>query len=71
MARAKKEEVVGTCDVSGCSNESVRSLPRKKVDKIISGSLKGEGRRVKICKTHYSEFKKKTKKDKKLDSLGW
>ncbi len=71
MARQKKE-VSGICDVSGCKNESDRSLSRKKVDSALEGSsLKGDGRRVKICKDHYKKYKKKTKKDRKLESLGW
>lgn len=71
MRKSKKEDIAGPCDVSGCSKEVHRSLPRKKVDKALSGhSLKGDGRRAKICKDHYRDFKKATKKDRKLESLG-
>ena len=54
------------CDVSGCGNEAVRSL---NADKVKGAGLKvGSGeKRVYICKDHYKEFKKATKKDKTLD----
>ena len=68
----KKEETVEKCDVSGCEDDHHRSLSRKKVDNALSGhSVKGGGKRAKICKKHYKEFKKKTKDDRKMESLGW
>ena len=54
------------CDVSGCGNEAVRSL---NPDKAKSAGLKvasGE-KHVYVCREHYKEFKKATKKDKTLD----
>jgi thymidine kinase len=54
------------CDVSGCGSEAVRSLNS---DKAKSAGLRissGE-KRVYVCREHYKEFKKKTKKDKTLD----
>jgi len=53
------------CSVTGCGNDAVRSLP---VDKVKSAGLKvGEARRVYLCKEHYKEFKKETKKDRVLE----
>lgn len=53
------------CSVSGCSNDAVRSLP---TDKVKSAGLKvGEGRRAFLCKEHYKEFKRETKKDRVLE----
>jgi thymidine kinase len=54
------------CGVSGCGKEAVRSLP---IDKVRSAGLKvGVGqKRAYLCKEHYKEYKKKTKKDKKLE----
>jgi thymidine kinase len=54
------------CSVSGCGKEAVRSLP---IDKVRSAGLKvGVGeKRAYLCKEHYKEYKKKTKKDKKLE----
>ncbi len=71
MARERKSDEIIICEVSNCDNESTRSLSRKKVDKELNHSLTGSGSKVKICKEHYKEFKKATKKEKKLDSLGW
>jgi hypothetical protein len=45
---------------------AIRSLS---YDKAKSSGLKviGEGKRAYLCKEHYKEFKKKTKKDKTID----
>ena len=54
------------CSVSGCKNEAARSISTEKAQ---SAGLKvGSGeKRVFLCKDHYKEFKKKTKKDKTLE----
>ena len=54
------------CSVSGCSREAVRSLS---AEKVRSAGLKvgSSERRAYLCKEHYKEFKKKTKKDKQLE----
>ena len=53
------------CSVAGCGKEAVRSLSREKVS--VAG-LKVEGtRRSYLCKDHYKEYKKETKKDKMLE----
>jgi hypothetical protein len=54
------------CRISGCSGEAVRSLS---AEKVRSAGLKvGSGeRRAYLCKEHYKEYKKKTKKDKMLE----
>ncbi len=53
------------CSVSGCSNDAVRSLETGKVKK--TGLKVGESRRTYLCKEHYKEFKKETKKDRTLE----
>ncbi|MDR0791168.1 MAG: hypothetical protein LBE47_01350 [Methanomassiliicoccaceae archaeon] len=59
------------CDVSGCSKEAERSISLKQV-KASSLSIKPEcTRSAHLCKDHYREFKKETKKDRKLDKLGY
>lgn len=72
MARRRR---VGTekeiCSVDGCNEHPVRSISTKRYSSAVSRKLKSEGRRVHLCKEHYREFKKKTKKDRMLDSLGW
>jgi len=53
------------CSVVGCDKEAVRSLSNEKVS---SAGLKvGTGRRAYLCKDHYKEFKKGTKKEKMLE----
>ena len=54
------------CSVSGCGREAARSIS---AEKCRSAGLKvGSGeKRAYICKEHYKEFKKKTKKDKTLE----
>lgn len=53
------------CSVVGCDKEAVRSLSRTKVS--AAGLKVGEVRRSYLCKDHYKEFKKETKKDKMLE----
>jgi len=54
------------CIVSGCGREAARSIS---TDKVKSAGLKvgSSEKRAYLCREHYKEFKKKTKKDKTLD----
>jgi thymidine kinase len=54
------------CSVVGCSREAERSIP---VDKARAAGLNvGSGeKRAYLCKEHYKEYKKKSKKDKTLE----
>ena len=54
------------CSVVGCSREAERSIP---VDKARAAGLNvGSGeKRAYLCKEHYNEYKKKSKKDKTLE----
>jgi len=54
------------CSVSGCSREAIRSLSAGKV-KSTDLNVGGNERRAYLCKEHYKEYKKKTKKDKQLE----
>ena len=54
-----------TCSVEGCSKEAIRSLS---FDNVAAAGLKiREARRVYLCKDHYKELKKATKKEKMLE----
>jgi len=53
------------CSVVGCNREAVRSLSAEKVS--ATGLKVGEARRAYLCKDHYKEFKKETKKEKMLE----
>ena len=63
MGRIEKGE---KCSVSGCGREAARSLSVDKV-KAAGINVSTAEKRVFICKEHYKDFKKKTKKDKTLD----
>jgi len=56
------------CSVSGCGSEAERSIS---ADKVKAAGLKIGGndntKRAYLCKEHYKEYKKKSKKDKLLD----
>jgi thymidine kinase len=54
------------CSVSGCGREAVRSISTDKA-KSARLNVSGSERRAYLCKEHYKEFKKKTKKDKLVD----
>ncbi len=54
------------CDVQSCSSEAVRSISTDKV-KHAGLPVGGSEKRVYLCREHYKEFKKKTKKDKMMD----
>lgn len=58
------------CSVSGCHKPAERSLSREETGG--SGlSLSGEGRRVYLCREHYKEWKKATKKSRALERSRW
>ena len=53
------------CSVAGCDKEAVRSLASEKVS---SAGLKvGETRRTYLCRDHYKEYKRETRKERKLE----
>ena len=50
---------------SVCGIEAIRSIS---ADKVKAAGLKvGDDKRAYLCKEHYKEYKKKTKKEKTLD----
>jgi len=49
------------CDVTGCTNEKFRTVPRKSAEKLFS--LNSRSTKVHLCKEHYKRYKKETKKD--------
>lgn len=50
------------CSVVGCDKQAIRSLSTEKVS--TAGLKVGERRRAYLCKEHYKEYKRKTKKEK-------
>jgi hypothetical protein len=53
------------CSVSGCGRDAVRSLAAGSVK--AAGLRVGSERRAYLCKEHYKEYKKKTRKEKQLE----
>jgi hypothetical protein len=61
-----------TCGVSGCGKDAVRSVALDKAKAVLaSKTLEADFRRVHLCRDHYRDFRKATKKDRELDRLGW
>ena len=54
------------CDVSGCAGVAERSISTDKA-KHAGLHVGSREKRVYLCREHYKEFKKKTKKDKTID----
>ncbi|MCS7125169.1 MAG: hypothetical protein NZ932_07155 [Candidatus Bathyarchaeota archaeon] len=54
------------CSVSGCGNEAARSLSTAKV-RMAGLSVSSSERRAYLCESHYKEFKKRTKKERKIE----
>ncbi|MCW4046475.1 MAG: hypothetical protein NWE99_02790 [Candidatus Bathyarchaeota archaeon] len=54
------------CSVSGCSREAVRSISSGKA-RSAGLNVNSNEKRAYLCREHYKEFKKKTKKDKTLE----
>ena len=68
--RGVKED---TCAVVDCNEKGIKSLSTKKVKSAVPDLKlkKDAGKRVHLCKKHYKEFKKKTKKERDLERLAW
>lgn len=54
------------CSISNCGKEAVRSISAEKVKSAGLNVSSGE-KRAYLCKEHYKEYKKKTKKEKMLE----
>ena len=53
------------CSVSNCAKSAIRSIA---AGKVTTAGLKIDAeRRAYLCKEHYKEFKKATKKDRTLE----
>ena len=61
--RRSSSAVMGNCEVLGCSKPAERSVSAENAKN--AGLKYGEGlKRVHLCKDHYRQFKKETKKDR-------
>jgi hypothetical protein len=57
------------CAIPDCGGEAVRHLAPAEARRAFE-DLPEKGRSVALCRTHYKEWKKATKKDRQLDRLG-
>ncbi|MCK4718493.1 MAG: hypothetical protein KAT70_07470 [Thermoplasmata archaeon] len=71
MTRHAKKEEKDNCSVEGCKEPSHKSLSRKKAADVLTSTLSQGGRHVHLCKEHYKQYKKATKKDREIERLGW
>ncbi len=67
---ALRKEKEKTCDVSGCSKPSVRTVSGSKA-REAGLSVPSGLRKAHLCKEHYKQYKKATKKDRELERMGW
>jgi len=58
------------CSVEGCGNPAVRSIS---AGKVAAAGLRvsASGRRVYLCREHYKEYKKRTRKERELEAARW
>ncbi len=67
-----REETPESCAVEGCGQPAARSLSANKVKQVLPDLKLGDvGRRAHLCRTHYREFRKKTKEERELDRAAW
>lgn len=64
-------EQVRKCDVEGCKADAERSISGRKVEKSGMALSSDPSKSAHLCKEHYKEFKKRTKKDRTFERLGW
>ena len=58
------------CGIANCNDPIKRSVSRKKVDLVPDLEVSGIGKKIGLCQSCYRIFKKATKKDRTLESLG-
>ena len=73
MKHKPREGGAEKCGVTDCNEQGHKSLSTKKVKSALPNLSLREGsvKRIHLCKKHYKEFKKKTKKEREMDRLGW
>ncbi|MBM4237181.1 MAG: hypothetical protein FJ151_01695 [Euryarchaeota archaeon] len=66
---ADAEGKVERCEVEGCSNPAERSVAGKLAGKA-GLAVDDSQKRVHLCKDHYRQLKKATRKEREFESLG-
>lgn len=65
----KSDTAEEKCDVIGCNEPAHRAVSAKNAMKA-GLKVKKERGKAHLCKKHYKEYKKATKKDRELERLG-
>jgi hypothetical protein len=64
-------EKVRPCDIVDCGKTAERAVSGKKVEKAGLALSSDPDKRAHLCRDHYRDFKKKTKKDRVIERLDW
>lgn len=57
------------CDVPDCANESFKTVPGDLAKKVFT--IDEKKTKVHLCKEHYKEYKKGTKKERAMNRMDW
>ncbi len=60
---------VKKCQVPGCTEDSFKTVEADLAKKVFT--LDNKLTKVHLCKVHYKEYKKGTKKDRELKRMDW
>mgnify|MGYP007042364547 CR=1 FL=1 len=54
------------CSIEGCGQDATKSLSAEKVSSVGLAISSGS-RRAYLCRTHFKEYKKKTRQERKVE----
>ena len=57
------------CSVLDCDEQAIRSVSTEKAN--AAGLNVGNARRAYLCKVHYKEFKRKLRKERRIEKWRW
>ncbi len=57
------------CEVPGCTNDSFKTVPADLAKKVFT--IDDKKTKVHLCKEHYKEYKKGTKKERAMNRMDW
>jgi len=70
--RARPGARVEACGIDGCKEVAKRHLSHGKVAAALPDlRIAARGRSVGLCRNHWRDYKKATKKDREIERAGW
>lgn len=57
------------CEVPGCNKDSFKTVPAELAKKVFT--IDEKKTKVHLCKEHYKEYKKGTKKEREMNRMDW